>query len=624
MIYETNNNIQPVEDIAKKMLALQGELSDEEAQATLAEFLFHNPAYLMDLVADIKMYPMQEFIIKGWMRNDYNLGVWGRGVSKSWTVALFALIWAIFNPNCRVVIISFAFRASRRILEQCEKFVNDEGAALLRACFPNDMNRKTDEWIWKLPNGSTIQSLPLGDGKKIRGIRADCLIIDEFAYLPETVIAEVVRPFLASNNKIREQLKNREREDALIAAGIMKEEERTKIDDRKKVVFLSSACYQFEHMYKRYTDWVDLLTSPLKKQELQDSGVSYFISRLSYEAAPDGLINTKEVNEARKETSEAMFDREYRAIFTSDSDGFFRASQMAKCSIPDGQQPCFELVGEPGAEYVLGIDVSLSGSESSDDFAMCLMKIVQRKDGKKIGMMVHGYAVAGATLKDHILYLFYLLKNFNIVYIAIDATQGDEVEFINSCNQSRLFQEHKISLLDIEADFKKDDISELPIQIKRSYNRTGGRIVQKQPFSSSFQRFANEYLQACFDHKGVLFAGKIAANDEASARAVLVDISLLQNHQEFENTSISQFIENQSNMLDLTRKECAMIQVKSTVLGTQSWDLPQTAKRTTGANRQRKDSYSALFLCNWAVKLYLESQTIEVQQGMPDFPYTIV
>lgn len=609
------------------MLELTGELTYEQAQATLCEFLYHNPAFLMDFLAGIKMFPMQELVIKGWMKNDYNLGVWGRGVSKSWAVALFAIIWAIFKPKTKIVIVSFSFRASRRILEQIEKFVNDPDASMLKACFPEKMGRKTDEWKWELPNGSNITCLPLGDGKKIRGIRADLLIVDEFAYLPEPIIGEVLRPFLTANNKIKEELKHREEQDKLIAVGAMTEDQRTVIEDRKKVIFLSSACYQFEHMYKRYCDWVGLMTIPEKREEMNEAGMAYFVSRISYEAAPKGLLNLKEIDQAKRDASESMFDREYRAIFTGDSSGFFRASKMMACSVKDGETPCLELVGERGARYIMGIDQSLSGSETSDHFAICVMKIIKKEDGKEIGMVVHSYAVAGGNLKDHILYLFFLLRNFNVVYIALDASQGDELEFVNSANQSKLFQDHKIELLPLDAEFKSEDFGEIPKQIKKSYNLSAGRIVQKQPFSSAFQRRANEYLQASFDHNWIRFASKIAGNSGVASKAANTNLSMLVSHEEFapekagDGVSALQFIDLQDRLIDLTRNECAMIQVKATDGGTLQFGLPQALRRTTGPNKTRKDSYSALLLCNWAVKMYLDSLAIQESKGPVDFPY---
>jgi hypothetical protein len=301
---------------------------------------------------------------------------------------------------------------------------------------------------------------------------------------------------------------------------------------------------------------------------------------------------------------------------------------MFDCSVKDGILPSLELVGDKNAEYVLGIDQALSGSEGSDHFAMCLMKLVKRPtDDRRIGMVVHSYAIAGGNLKDHMMYFFYILTHFNVVYIALDASQGDELEFVNSCNQSKMFKENHIELLSIEAEFKKDDCKELSQQIRRSYNKTAGRILQKQPFSSAFQKLSNEYLQACFDRRRIMFGSKIGSHEGAIiGQALEVDLEMLQSHADLVDSatkrlSNTMFIEWQDRLLDLTRKECAMIQVKSTELGTLTFGLPQSAKRTSGPTKERKDSYSALLLCNWAIKCYLDSLEVNVQTGPPDFPY---
>jgi len=564
---------------------------------------------------------------------DFNVPVgnqyWSNGFisHNSFTTSLFVMLWALFNPNNRIVIVSTTFRVSRSILEQIEKFIKNKNAPLLKACFPEDIRRGTDEWQLKLPNGATIRCLPLGDGTKIRSIRADTLIVDEFAYVPESVIAEVLQPFLVANNDIKERRRLERLESEKIAQGLMKEEDRTKIEENIKVVFLSSASYQFEHLYKRYCNWVGMITDDKMKDDIIKSGSSYCVTRMSYEAAPEGLVKTKAIEEARQSTSEAVFDREYRAIFTADSGGFFKMSKMVDCTIPDGDDPTLELVGEKGFEYILAIDVALSGADNSDHFAMCVLKLVTRETDKKvIPMVVHTYAVAGADLKDHITYFHYLVTRFNIVYIAIDASQGDNVEFLNASVQSEMFKRSKIELCDLDVDFKKDNFTEWPELIKRSYNRTIGRIVQKQPFNAPWQRAANEYLQGCFDRKDVLFAGKIAANNRASASAYSYSVQSLgiESCAEFADMSPKQLIENQDALVDMTKKECASIKASITDLGTMQFKLPQNIRRSSGPNRMRRDSYSALFLGVWAAKMYLESKTVEQKCAIPDFPYQFV
>ena len=66
------------------------------------------------------------------------------------------------------------------------------------------------------------------------------------------------------------------------------------------------------------------------------------------------------------------------------------------------------------------------------------------------------------------------------------------------------------------------------------------------------------------------------------------------------------FVENQKDMIDLTKNECALIQVSTTPQGTQTFDLPLNLKRQTGPDKARKDSYSALLLGNWMIKTYYD------------------
>ncbi len=627
MWHVTHNPLQSVKDVNKELMDLETDLTEEEARAAAWEFLWHNPAFFFHMFANFRIYPFQELMLKGWFTCDYNMAVWSRGAGKSSLAAWFIIMWAIANPGCKIVVVSFAFRSARRILEECERFINRKDSVLLKNCFPKNLSKKADMFLWELPNGSTITALPLGDGTKIRGIRADVLLVDEFAYMPENVIPEVLEPFLAANSNIQEQLETKDREDRLIAQGKMSEEQRTKVSDRKKVIFLSSACYQFEHMYKKYLDWTGTITDPTRRAAAIKAGETYFISRIAWDALPDGLLNRPLIESAKRNNSEAMFSREYGAEFTQDSSGMFRASKIKECSVPNGEAPCLELVGTgKGAEYVLAIDVSSSSSDTSDFFAMTVEKIVPKEDGSKIGMPVHFYAVAGGDLKDHILYLLYLIQHFNIVYIGVDASQGDNVEFVSFANQSQLFKTHRIELMDIDADFNKDAIGDLPKQIKKGYNRSIGKIVQKQGFGSIFQKAANDYLAGCIDHKRILFGGKISAHPDVFNQVSNFDISFLKDHAQFKSTegnpySITDFIEWQDSLLDLTQKQLTLIEPSVSKLGQVSYDLSQNARRTTGPNRVRKDLYSSLLLCHWCVRLYLASQEVVVEQSAPDFPY---
>ena len=115
------------------------------------------------------------------------------------------------------------------------------------------------------------------------------------------------------------------------------------------------------------------------------------------------MIDSTVIEEAREGgASSSSFLREYAAQFTDGSDSYFSAKKMYECTIPDGEKQHTLVKGEVGKEYILAIDPSFSNSPSSDYFAMSVLELDEEKS--TTSTLVHGYAVAGGDLKDHIKY----------------------------------------------------------------------------------------------------------------------------------------------------------------------------------------------------------------------------
>ena len=79
--------------------------------------------------------------------------------------------------------------------------------------------------------------------------------------------------------------------------------------------------------------------------------------------------------------------------------------------------------------------------------------------------------------------------------------------------------------------------------------------------------------------------------------------------------NILEFIETQDDLVYQVKKQCALIEVKSTAKGNQTFDLPQHLKRNTSPNRARRDNYTTLLMANWAAKVYFDitSMNLEVK-----------
>jgi len=649
---EGNKNIKPQVDVNAELELLKGELPEETARKTFGRFVMYNVGMLVFWLTGLKLYPDQRLLIKGWLNKNFTLTVAGRGYSKSWLFSHFCYIYCLFNPGKRIVMIAPTFRSSRKIIENIEKWANSKRGFLLKQCIKKTgsgavVGKKPDLYEINFKNGASIIALPLGDAEKLRGYRCSVLGIDEGLLVSQTIIDTVLKPFLVtpSEEETTRRQTIRERESRLIRRGKMKESERTKFASDVKMIIISSASYTWQDLFSIYKKYLKIIYSQDDKMinkldekdkafldkdkeakaeviEGDDIPSSYLIHQLSYKVAPPDRVDAAVREEIESGMySETVIKREYEAQFVQDSDGYFRAKVMEECTLKGPSDPTVEIVGEKGAEYIVSIDPNLGGSETNDHFAMCVIKIVNKKFSddsvRKVGLVVHQYANAGAKPEHHIAYFLYILNNFNVVYVAVDTSQGSNMDFINFCNESLQFKQAKRNLKAIEfADFGKENFDDLVSDIQRGYNKTDGAIVQKQYFHSTFQKAANEYMQTCFNRRMLLFAAKGLPSESAMTKMRNQSDSvryILENHPDFAENGIAgdidDFIGQQDVLLDLVKKECALIEVKVSSLGTTTFDLPSHMKKQSKSKmRIRRDSYSALFLGNWALKLYLESQ----------------
>tara|TARA_Y100001973_G_scaffold49344_1_gene73391 strand:- start:2067 stop:3899 length:1833 start_codon:yes stop_codon:yes gene_type:complete len=578
-------------DVNAELAKLKGDLDNKEARISLAKFLRANLGFTTELLTGIKLAPFQEITLRGLMNRNFSMCVWGRGCGKTFIASVFAVLQCIFEPGTKILIAGPTFRTARFIFNNIEKMVQTKGAELLRQAFNAKPSKRNDQYEW-LINGGSITAVPLS-GEKIRGFRANILLLDEYLLLPEEIIKTVLMPFLVAPQNMKERIEIREMEDDLIKKGLMEESERMVFENDSKMVALSSASYTFENLYKQYKEWQEKIYS----DEMGDA--KYFISQMGYESLPEEMIDTTIIEEAQDGgTSNASFQREYCAQFTDGSDSYFSAKKMHECTIPDGEAPTTLINGKDGGKYILAIDPSFSNSPSSDYFAMSLLEI---DDETEHSTLVHSYAVAGGDLKEHIKYLYYLMTCFNIEMLIID---NAGYQFIDSANESDLFTKNKINLkfFDFDSDKEGQDYNKMLKEAKRQYNFTDKRIVFKQNFSTKFIRTANENLQASIDHKRIWFASKTTANDAAFTRATMQSAPV----KYTPNESILDLIEWQDAWIYQTKKQCALVEVKSTAKGTQTFDLPQHLKRSTSATRARKDNYTTLMLASWATKCYYD------------------
>jgi len=639
----SRNKVQKVhEELAK----IQGYLDEKQASTELVRFLRSNIGFTAKLIAGVDLFPFQEIAIKTMFKRDYVLGIWSRGLSKSYSTAIFAFLYAIFQPEAKLAILSRSFRQSREIFKRIEEIASKPEGQLLAECFNGTVKHMNDEWSMRI-GSSEIKALPLGDGEKLRGFRFNCLIVDELLLMPEKVLNEVILPFLSVNANPKKRQDTYDTETEFIKQGLMTEEERTKFPN-PKMIGLSSASYKFEHLYKIYEEYVSKITTGVEKDK--DGNIvpikgSYAVLQFAYSVAPTQLYSESLISKAKSEMSPAQFKREFGAEFTDDSKGFFSAKAMEDCTVKFNESPLAEIKGNPNHKYVLAVDPSWAENEGSDFFAMLMFKLMP--DGKY--MQVHSYAVAGGKLKDHINYFHYLLTHFNVQFIMMDNAGG--VQFLNSVNESKKFKDAKIHLGEIkEIDF--EDVNDYQGQLRKArmaYNIETRNIVYMQTFNSSWILRANHLLQANINNRKIIFAGDPQGIEEEYNRmrgTVIpihelkivgqidadpvegdynVDLGLdsgLSDNKQYDAKMID-IIERQEFLIRLTKTQCALIEPRSTDGGHMSFSLPNNLKNQKGANKARKDLYTALLIGSWAVRCYNDILTLPEEKPNDFMPFRI-
>ena len=603
------------ESVNKDIMELDGFLQETKAKLWLYKFLKENVTFTTELLTGIELFPFQHMAVKAMMENDYFLGIWSRGMSKSFSTGIFALLDAMLNQGVHIGIISKSFRQSKMIFRKIEEISLDKKAELFRQCI-GKVSKSNDEWSMQI-GSSRITALPLGDGEKLRGFRFQRIIIDELLLMPEKVLNEVITPFLAVVENPTERQKIKDAEDAMIKAGKMTEEERKEWPSNK-MIGLSSASYKFEYLYKLYQQYENMIFNPGAKNQGRRC-----IMQFSYDCAPKALYDENLISQAKGTMSQSQIDREFNAQFTDDSAGYFKISKMADCTILDGESPAVEVAGEPGSEYILAFDPSWSESETSDDFAIQVIKLLPEQ---KKGVVVHSYALPGTNLKKHMTYFKYLLDHFNIIMIVGDYNGG--VQFINSCNESDMFKKEKlqIGVFDSKLDNPQDYNRDLR-EARRGYNKSSNTICILRKPVSIWIRNANEMLQTAFDRKKIYFAATAMDDNYSLQKSKKIPIKSLKFSKYEDEKNIGakmiEFIEHQKDMIDLTKAECALIQVSTSAGGNQSFDLPSNLKRQKGVDRPRKDSYSALVLANWGMNIYYDMMEIPENENSGFVPMFI-
>ena len=540
-----------------------------------------------------------------------------RGFGKSFMLSLYAVLRALILPRRKVVIVGAAFRQSKVLFEYMETIWRN--SPMLRDICDGDSGprRDTDRCTLRL-NDSTVTCLPLGDGQKIRGQRANDIIADEFASIPREIFENVVAGFAAVSSDPVENVKRLAAKDKASELGITLEQQEKEVKKDNQIVLSGTAYYDFNHFASYWKKWKSIIKSQGDRTRLREifgedapenfDWTQYSIIRMPYELLPKGFMDADQVARSKATVHTGIYQMEYGACFTRDSQGFFKRSLIESCvanedgKITDKQNKSisFEasLIGDKNKKYIFGVDPA----SEVDNFSIVVLEVYpdhrrivycwtttrsEHKEKVKRGYVSETdfYAYCARKIRD-------LMVLFPCLHIAMDA-QGGGVAVMESLHDNDKLKEGEVQIWPVINDDKPKDTDD----------ERGLHILEMCQFAKyDWLAEANHGMRKDFEDKVLLFP----SFDSASLA--------ISEHED--NTKGRMFDTLEECVLDIEelKDELSMIQMSQTSAGRDRWDTPQVVVGTGKKSKMRKDRYSALLMANMAARIIQRTPEQEAYQ----------
>ncbi|OUV76352.1 MAG: hypothetical protein CBC91_06445 [Rickettsiales bacterium TMED131] len=587
---------------------------DDDFNMKLA-WLMTRPEYLSFItnhILNVQLLPSQSLFLKEIWDRKFPMLIASRGFGKSFMLSLYAVLRALILPKRKVIVVGAAFRQSKVLFEYMETIWRN--SPMLRDICDGDSGprRDTDRCTLRL-NDSTVTCLPLGDGQKIRGQRANDIIADEFASIPREIFENVVAGFAAVSADPVQNVKRVAAQKKADELGVELESEKESTKKDNQIILSGTAYYDFNHFATYWKKWKSIIQSGGDQKKLREvfgddvpesfDWRQYSIIRMPYELLPKGFMDADQVARSKATVHNGIYQMEYGACFTRDSQGFFKRSLIESCVVSenntikdhDGNDILFEavLMGDKNKKYIFGVDPA----SEVDNFSIVVLevnpthrKIVhcwtttrsEHKSKIKKGYVSETdfYAYCARKIRD-------LMRLFPCVHIAMDA-QGGGVAVMESLHDVDKLQDGEIAIWPTINDDKPKDTDD----------ERGLHILEMCQFAKyDWLAEANHGMRKDFEDKALLFP---------RFDAVSIDLSL--NQDDLKNRMFDTLEECVMDIEEL-KDELSMIQMTQTTSGRDRWDTPQVVVGTGKKSKIRKDRYSALLMANMAARIIQRTPT---------------
>jgi hypothetical protein len=590
--------------------------TDDDFHLRLA-YIMTRPEYLSFLskqILNVQLLPSQALVLNELWERKFPMLIASRGFGKSFMLSLYSVLRALIYPRRKIVVVGAAFRQSKVLFEYMETIWRN--SPMLRDICDSDSGprRDTDRCVLRL-NDSTITCLPLGDGQKIRGQRANDIIADEFASIPREIFENVVAGFAAVSADPVENVKRLAARQKAMELGIEIEDASNSEEKKDNQIILSgTAYYDFNHFATYWKKWKSIIKSRGVKSKLREifngddppdnfDWTQYSIIRMPYELLPKGFMDADQVARSKATVHTGIYQMEYGACFTRDSQGFFKRSLIESCVISQNNQvndsqgnPIhFEaaLIGDQNKRYIFGVDPA----SEVDNFSIVVLEInpdhrrivycwtTTRSEHKELIKKGYStetdfYSYCSRKIRD-------LMKLFPCIHISIDA-QGGGIAIIESLHDNDKIKSGELPIWPIIEDDKPKDTD----------GERGLHIIEPCQFAKhEWLAEANHGMRKDFEDKVLLFP-------------FFDSVTLgLSTSEDMIKNRMFDTLEDCVMDVEQLKDELSMIQMTQTANGRDRWDTPEVIIGTGKKNKIRKDRYSALLMANMAARTMQRAPT---------------
>jgi hypothetical protein len=576
--------------------------------------LLRDPKYFgstCKLLFDIELHPIQIAILQEFWVRPFPMFIASRGFGKSFLMALYCVLKCMLVPGTKIVVVGAAFRQSKIIFEYMETLWRN--SSILRSIFTGNNDgprRDVDRCTIRLGESWTI-AVPMGDGSKIRGLRAHIIIADEFASISPDIYETVVSGFAAVSANPIQNVKEEAKKKALSEAGLWNDElEAVQIKKGNQAIISGTADYAFKHFASYWNRYKGILETKGDKHKLQEifkgdvpdsfNWKDYSIIRIPYELIPKGFMDDKQVSRAKATIHTGIYNMEYAACFTEDSDGFFRRSLIESCVASEtrpitinGKTIVFDAStsGNQNLQYVYGIDPA----SEKDNFSIVILELhpdhnriiycwttnrSNFKERQKTGL-INEYDFYGFCARK----IRNLMKTFPPAKIGMDA-QGGGVAIEEALHDPGKLEEGEILIWPTIDENKSKDTDD----------QSGSHILELVQFArADWTNQANHGLRKDLEDKALLFP----RFDQLS-----LALALDKENKDIMETDFNNIYDNQSDCIleiEELKNELTTIVMTQTSTGSggrDRWDTPEIKLPNGKKGKLRKDRYSALVIAN--------------------------